>query len=61
MFLFPVILHFLADEDPESQIFGIPLAKALQIDKCPDGVEIPAFFRVCVNYIEDNGNPPRFA
>ncbi|OQV26044.1 putative RalA-binding protein 1-A [Hypsibius exemplaris] len=45
----------LSKEEPESQIFGIPLQKALQIDKCPDGIEVPAFFRVCVNYIEDNG------
>ncbi|XP_055328392.1 ralA-binding protein 1-like [Paramacrobiotus metropolitanus] len=42
-------------DDSDTQIFGIPLTKAVQIDRCPDGLQIPAFFRVCVNYIEDNG------
>ena len=45
---------FLPD-DTDTQIFAIPLVKAVEIDRCPDGTNIPAFFRVCVNYIEDNG------
>ncbi|GAU92275.1 hypothetical protein RvY_04375 [Ramazzottius varieornatus] len=45
----------ISNDDTDTQIFSIPLAKAVAIDRCPDGIDIPAFFRVCVNYIEDNG------
>ncbi|XP_041374372.1 ralA-binding protein 1-A-like isoform X2 [Gigantopelta aegis] len=52
--------RFSLTERPEqetvaSPIFGIPLAQAVERNRCHDGIELPAIFRECVDYIEEYG------
>ncbi|XP_060073425.1 ralA-binding protein 1-like [Ylistrum balloti] len=39
----------------EKPIFGVPLAVAVERNRSHDGIELPALFRDCVDYIEEHG------
>ena len=39
----------------EKPVFGIPLSVAVERNKCHDGIQLPALFRECVDYIEEHG------
>lgn len=39
----------------EKPVFGVPLAVAVERSKCHDGIELPAIFRECIDYIEEHG------
>ena len=36
-------------------IFGVPLSLATERSRCHDGVQVPAIFRECIDYIEEFG------
>ncbi|XP_067653624.1 ralA-binding protein 1-like isoform X2 [Haliotis asinina] len=39
----------------DKPIFGVPLALSVERNKSHDGIELPAIFRECVDYIEEHG------
>ncbi|CAJ1099387.1 ralA-binding protein 1-like [Octopus vulgaris] len=39
----------------EKPVFGVPLTLAVERSKCHDGIELPAIFRECIDYIEEHG------
>ncbi|XP_069102982.1 ralA-binding protein 1-like isoform X1 [Argopecten irradians] len=39
----------------EKPIFGVPLAVAVERNRSHDGIELPALFRDCIDYIEEHG------
>lgn len=39
----------------EKPVFGVPLSVAVERSKCHDGIQLPALFRECVDYIEEHG------
>ncbi|XP_076082057.1 uncharacterized protein LOC143052833 isoform X3 [Mytilus galloprovincialis] len=42
-------------KEPEKAIFGVQLTLAVERNRCYDGVELPAMFRECIDYIEEHG------
>ncbi|ESP03563.1 hypothetical protein LOTGIDRAFT_53545, partial [Lottia gigantea] len=42
-------------DDEVQPIFGVPLVEAVERNKSHDGIELPAIFRECIDYIEEYG------
>lgn len=49
--------HFLFSvaEVIDQPVFGIPLTLAIERNRSHDGVQLPALFRECIDYIEEHG------
>ncbi|XP_050412574.1 ralA-binding protein 1 [Patella vulgata] len=45
----------LLDDDEVQPVFGVPLEEAVERNKSHDGIELPAIFRECIDYIEEHG------
>ncbi|XP_060602729.1 ralA-binding protein 1-A-like isoform X5 [Ruditapes philippinarum] len=39
----------------EKPVFGVPLVTAIERNRSHDGVQLPALFRECIDYIEEHG------
>ena len=49
-------MSFVCSSDPDqSPIFGVALTVAVARNKCHDGIQLPAVFRDCIDYIEESG------
>ncbi|XP_064595875.1 ralA-binding protein 1-like [Liolophura sinensis] len=40
---------------PDKPVFSVALSVAVDRSKCHDGIELPAIFRECIDYIEEHG------
>ena len=50
----------LAPTSFEKPVFGVPLSVAVDRNKCHDGIQLPALFRECLDYIEEHGKHQNF-
>ena len=51
------VIHILSStvEVVEKPVFGVALVTALEHSRSHDGIQLPAIFRECIDYIEEHG------
>ena len=50
-----VLISCTVAEVIDQPVFGIPLTLAIERNRSHDGIQLPALFRECIDYIEEHG------